>query len=131
LKLHLRRLELAGERGGQVAALIDFVDEASPRLRRARGGGAGSLGGPLEPGQFGPPLIEHLIGSPQPDEVLTVLLGTLPIQRGHGCYQPIRAAKFLQVGHTEEEARVAGTTQLVQLNDARLDERCYRAGGLF
>ena len=89
----------------------------------ARGGG-----GLPQLGHLGPPRLERAIRRAQADEILPMLLGAMTINRGDGGNHAIRAADLLQIGDIEEQAHVAGTSQLVQLDHARFEQRPRRLG---
>ena len=128
LQFQLRALQLAGELGREIAAAIDLDDELRARARRAVRGDARGGRRLLQLGHLGPPRFERAVRRAQADEVLLMLLGAMAIDGGDGRNHAIRAADFLQIRDIEEQAHVAGTAQLVELDHARFEERTRRLG---
>ena len=131
LQLCLRALQLAGELGRQFAAAIDFADELCVRARRAFGGDARGRGGLLQPGHFGPARFERAVRRAKAHEILLMLLGAMAIDCGHRSDHAIRAADFPQIGHVEEQTHVAGTSQLVEFDHSRFEDRPRRRRHFF
>ena len=124
-------LQLAGELGREIAAAIDLGDELRPRMRRALGGDARGGRGLLQFRHLGPPLFERAMRGAQADEVQPVLFGAAAIDGGDGRHHAIGAAELLQIGHVEEQAHVAGASQLVELDHARFEDRARCLNGFF